>query len=405
MPTHGFELSLPFFALALGVLANLPYWWSKLKHFLFPVLFFLTFAATASKGPTGLLLTLSACASLLVILFFKDYRVKTPGCSRAFIFSFLATLSGFLIAYTILLRPSGGTGGLSLSPGWLAWKTFGSGHNYSGLYALLIPFHIIGFLPFGAFGSAKWILNTGKNIFKPAGIVILTSALAGIFGAYFFEHVGMSNVYFMLFAVPCLNLLASEWTFSRWSEMKKISRILTISVVMLAFTSFFSSVYFYRSFQTVYRVYRGVPIVRSVVYYLLSKEEFAALNWISGHTPQESVLASEKFWISDDKDNEAGSARFFYYSAFSKRQMYLEGWAYSSWAYPDRPNSSKERDELRRRLNLLNDIFSNGEKAGQIMRQEGIDYILVDRKQRPDFESSTLKLLYKNERVAVFSLP
>lgn len=407
MPTHGFELSISFFALALGVLSNIPLWYGKWKNLLFLILFFLTFAATASKGPAGLLITMSAGAPLLIFIFLKDFHMKTTMYLQALIFSFLAALSGFVIAYSAFLLPSGGTVGLSLSPGWLAWRTFGLGHNYSNLYLFLIPFHIIGFLPFGAIGSAMSVLNNGKNIFKPANIVIFTSALFGILGAYFLKHVGMSNLYFMMFAAPCLNLLATEWAFTEWPSMKRFYRVVTISLVILAFTSFCFCAFYYgkAGFSISKCVFRDVPFIQTVSPFVLSEEEYAALNWIAKHTPRYSVLGSEKFWTSEYQGNEISSACFFYYSAFSKRQLYLEGWAYSSWAYPDRPNALQERNELLRRLNLLTDIFSNGEKAEQIMRQERIDYILVDRKERPDFASSSLKLVFENKLTSVYSLP
>lgn len=402
MPTHGFELSLPFFALTLGILTNIPLWHIHLKRFLYIILFTLSFYATASKGPAGLLLSMSACTTLLIYLFFRDNPIK-KSVSNIYSFSFLAVSGGFIFSYFLLLGPSGGANTLSISPGWLAWRTFGFGGAYSVLYSLLIPFHILGFLPFGAYGSVMWFLNVRKNIFGTQESVILTSALAGIGGAYFLRHDGMSNLYFLMFAIPCMNVLATEWICCRWSSLKKLQRIFTISILFLVFSSFFFSGVFYggRGLLVAYKVLRGFPTVSADYPYSLSKEEYEALDWISENTPSKSVLASEKFWISETRGRES-NARFFYYSAFSKRQMYLEGWAYSNWV-SDRSKGGKERSELQRRLIILNEIFSNGENADQIMRQEGIDYILVDKSERPSFSSSSLKCLFENERVAVYS--
>lgn len=210
-----------------------------------------------------------------------------------------------------------------------------------------------------------------------------------------------------MFAVPCLNALAAEWLFCGWSNMRRFFRVSAALLCLLAFSSFLFSGVFYggRGLLTAYRVAKGVPIMRTVPQYCLSQGEYEGLDWISRNTARDSVVASEKYWTDDNRDNEAGSARYFYYSVFGKRQMYLEGWAYSSWAYPDRPDSAEVRAELRRRLDLLDQLFGDGRNAERLMKQEGIDLILVDKMARPDFFSAGLKLLFENERVAVFALP
>jgi len=147
-PTHGFELSLPFFLIVLGVICRLSVFRRAFHYSVYVLLFLLSFAATAAKGPAGLLLSISALSVLCVSVYrhmrsvsLSDSGVNT---SRSFL-AFFACSAGFALAYISLLSATGAAGTLEWAPGWLAWRSFPFGYPYSALFALLIPVHLAAF--------------------------------------------------------------------------------------------------------------------------------------------------------------------------------------------------------------------------------------------------------------------
>ena len=55
---------------------------------------------------------------------------------------------------------------------------------------------------------------------------------------------------------------------------------------------------------------------------------YRGLIWIRDNTPVETVLAVNNYYLWDQL-----TPRYFYYSAFSERSIFLEGWAYSNKSF------------------------------------------------------------------------
>ena len=115
--------------------------------------------------------------------------------------------------------------------------------------------------------------------------------------------------------------------------MKMLPKVFIVSIILLAAASFISSLQKLSNegLTIASSVLKGTRMIEASRYNL-SREEYDALVWIAKNSPKDALVASEKFWTSDNQTDATSGARYFYYSAFSKRQIYLEGWAYSSWA-------------------------------------------------------------------------
>jgi len=405
-PTHGFELSLPFFLIVLGVICRLSVFRRAFHYSVYVLLFLLSFAATAAKGPAGLLLSISALSVLCVSVYrhmrsvsLSDSGVNT---SRSFL-AFFACSAGFALAYISLLSATGAAGTLEWAPGWLAWRSFPFGYPYSALFALLIPVHLAAFLPFGFLGTIAWIWSQKTTIFStPSFAAVLTCVLFGAGGASFLRHSGMSNLYFLMFAIPCFNLLGVAWLLGRFKKLRFWQRFICSALLGLAFFSFFCTVDLYgrQGLQTRTHISLGSPIFKSTPKYGLSRDEFLALQWISENTPSNALIAGDRFWTSNERKKPVRSARYFYYSVFSKRQLYLEGWAYSKFAW----QSDGIHPEIQRRLDILAIIFNDEKKSRELMMHECIDFIVVNKADHPDFRPSALKAVYENEGAVVFGV-
>ena len=394
-PTHGFEMAFPFFAILLGILAGFPRWRALPGKALCALLAAFSGMATGFKGPAGALALMSAAGLV------PGERLSRRSSGKAMA-ALCACLSGFLLVLFLFVRPPGGNGmGLALSPGFLVRKTWPWIGGAAASVAL-IPVHLFLFLPFGAFGTAGWLRSLprgerGESLSRAAPVLL--PLLCGIAGGYLLSHQGISNVYFLLLAVAPLNLLASAWAAANWKRMPPSIRLACCVLVLAGFLGSAAVAWpsLQRSATVASRILEGSRVVRSPREFSLSRGEYDALLWIGRNVPPASVLAGERFWISERREVPHESARFFCYSAFSGRQQYLEGWGYSALH-----GSPEGRAELERRLEVLRRIFGGGRDAAAVMEGEGIDCILVVKALRPDFSAPGLRCLYDNREAAVY---
>jgi hypothetical protein len=93
------------------------------------------------------------------------------------------------------------------------------------------------------------------------------------------------------------------------------------------------------------------------------------LKWIRDNTDSDAVLA-----VNVQDDDRTGSARYFYYSAFAERRVFLGGWGYSDTAYEDSGNHPyAEREALNAAI-----FRSDCGTLSSALEQTGVDYVLHD---------------------------
>ena len=95
-----------------------------------------------------------------------------------------------------------------------------------------------------------------------------------------------------------------------------------------------------------------------------------------------------------------GIYRHFYYSAFSERRFYLEGFAY---LYS--PNVSIEEIERREAINLM--LFSeNDVKRVKLAREEGIGFLVLAKRiaAHRDLSSDNCILIYDNPHISIYQI-
>ena len=129
----------------------------------------------------------------------------------------------------------------------------------------------------------------------------------------------------------------------------------------------------------------------------------AGERWLREHTPSGAIVA-----VNNQANLSARMAyKYFYYSAFSERQVLLEGYAYTPTFAP-RPTPAAAR-ELTRRLSLLADVFEHGSAASirELHRSYGVDYLLVDRRAdlpQHALPASATRQVFANPQVSVYAV-
>ena len=123
---------------------------------------------------------------------------------------------------------------------------------------------------------------------------------------------------------------------------------------------------------------------------LVSSEVMDAYLWLRDNTPEDSIIAVDRFTEALDYRNI-----YFYCSAFSERQVFLEGYDYS--------DISEESIEA---MLSINDKFFSEDKleACTALDISGVDYLVVTESMHPDYETTCeyMELVFENEQVKIY---
>jgi hypothetical protein len=135
----------------------------------------------------------------------------------------------------------------------------------------------------------------------------------------------------------------------------------------------------------------------------LTADLWEGLTWARDHTPADAVLAVNNQFL-----RSTGDARYFYYSAFAERRVFLEGWAYTRqgrrWiASPGGlAHPFSERAALNRR------VFEQGDAAAirEMAQRYGVTHLLVDSVHGPPAPGfgDAARLVYRNADVEIYAI-
>ena len=126
----------------------------------------------------------------------------------------------------------------------------------------------------------------------------------------------------------------------------------------------------------------------------LTYNEYLGLIWINKNTHRDSIILSDRLYY--DKSNIAQNARFFYYSVFSKRIIYLEGFYY--WT---------DYSIINKRKNLIEAFYDNNipmENKINFLKKNKIDIIIVSNFLNKDLnlEHDNLSLVFNNRDIRIY---
>jgi len=107
----------------------------------------------------------------------------------------------------------------------------------------------------------------------------------------------------------------------------------------------------------------------------LTPDLFAALQWLKAHTSVNAVIAVSNHWL--DAANTNG--RFYYYSAFSERQVFIEGYDPVRYAINTSWSTAEGADFAEREI-LNNYVFkyADAEALETMTQQYSVRYLLID---------------------------
>jgi hypothetical protein len=376
------------------------------------VLFFVTLAATLSKGPVGLLI-------LILVISYIVFNYKET-LKNNLINLFTPTLLGFIIGYLQVSSSSSSQGrnGTSL---WLnPLSTLGllaEGYGLSLNSRSIAVFMILFVVSFSSLIFVTWHMYY-QQTFKTFLPLVIT-ILAGIGGTLLLETWGYSQLFLLYSVIPFIGVLLASSAFYKSAELS-VEKILLISLGLIAqpvlfqlFSSFVPSSQVLKTFglwvlATVFvlliaGITARVQRQRVITYLLITS---ISIGMFSGLTkfdqkayslpehPYSITVGTAKIakYLQDNSDkndliatnrhcagpeeNQTCTARQFALSALSEKRVLLEGWSYTTCPLAE-PILNKYWKEDFWKLNQ--DFFiSPNNQNWELFQKSGVDWLVVD---------------------------
>lgn len=385
--------------------------------------------ATGSKGPMGTILAAMA-VGMVFIAIIKKHNIKNVILASA------AVVIGFcLVFFTVLSSATGDTYSIAFNPGVLynissiGWLT--------GFYVKKVISVVIGILPLPLaietgiinvfyfiattfihfwgylfFVSIPFLILLFKNIFgfKKTNIdnfVLWGVAGSAVLAGYLFHSDGYGQVYYLMGATAIIELLGLIWICENFKKLKTVFKVLIAFTFCVSLWTGVSSHWAHlsnNSFNYVKAAFADKHDQNaSSSGESITLAEYEALVWIRENTEKDAVFATDRHF--DDTKAETSfladttnNARYFYYSAYSARQMFLEG-----WSYLPRTEEMAKQTEARYLINV-SFYDEKTENKGQLMQKNGVDYLIASRYINDNFAQldSELEQVFANSDIAVY---
>ena len=397
-------------AMAFSILivdALVEVWYERFDLRLIFVFFFFTVGITGYKGSSGVLLVAIAWSVYII----ESIITKKIKFNR--IFYIIAITLGFFFCYLLVVNgPSTvavNNRARTLSPhGTLMASRIGQVFEKLGLDYMQFPWVVIGvivsaicimgpcILPFACFTIGKFkTLIKEKVIGDIYDWFVIGSVMMGLIAFLFIEIPGTSQVYFVITNAGFIFYGAMKYCIeNRQNWVSKIMRVFfCLGILFLVFDL---GKYTYTDIQwhKEYQAPAGDKHDR------VSKETMEAYLWIRDNTPETAKIAVDRFSEDIDSNNKNNRYKddrslFFYASAFTERQVFIEGYDYS--------NISEKQAQAQ--LSINEKFYSyNWEEADAAITMNDIDYIVVTDVGHPDYANNNwhLKPVFNNKDVIVY---
>lgn len=263
------------------------------------------------------------------------------------------------------------------------------------LTAFTVPF-ILGYL------RELFLVLTGRKEFSFSKVTVYASCMVGFIALMVLNYSGHSQVYFG-FAALILVPIISFWYLEDIKITKpKLAKVVTIIfIVCLCFTAVTEVQDYARLVGNAQKHYEKRDKNRQK-YKNVSSKEYEALVWIRDNTPEDSLIASDRYYSVSLKDYSCevrGHNTHFAYAIYSERDQYLEG---SGFSLPS--------DMIDVRVEMINNIDSmmdpkNAER-GDLARSLDVDYVLVSKRfnKAGDLSNEDYKLVYTNDAIDIYEV-
>lgn len=399
----GYELSIAFMFLVVSLLID-EFRSNKINvENLFLIAIF-SFIAIGSKGPTGLVLSGTLIVICIISLIKNDYNKKI-----LFVYGIIINTIFFVVYLWLLNRESAmpmvflpGITVYRGAIGWLICKISSIRFMQGILCNIFVPLHFIFFLPFAAIPFMFWLYTKLKKLKKITMLEFFVGGLAisGILLTYLLGHEGNSQMYFIMISMPFIEICAIEWLSNNYNRLINFGKILIFFLFIVAtITSMFlCTQQGAMGFVNLRDIINKSKIESEPRLNGITKYEYEGLKWLQKNTDKDAIIAEDRWYNSEPKKDNID--RYCFYSTFSDRQFFLEGWRGAK--------ITKEGfDILEEKKKINRSLFSINEKnKAEIMKANSINYLIILKPSNPGLKitDKDLRLLFENRDVKIYGL-
>ena len=235
----------------------------------------------------------------------------------------------------------------------------------------------------------------------------LFSALTGTVMTHLTHQYGGSEIYFILsaYSVSIAGLFCVIETIRKTDKRRNRIMQLIPLFILLSYCICISVAPAVRFFDNGYteavRYTKGSPAIIDDEYKLgaidymrydfITDMEYDAMVWLKDNTSEDSVIVSDRVLLHN---------KFMYYSAFSERRFFLEGYVYITSYDENSPYSA----EIARRIELLERLFSKDVSVLPVFRDYGCGYIAVSTWQNPNLRFEELEKVFENRDITIYRI-
>ena len=402
---------------ALTFLICLKYWYDDLvsgrkSWKLLILLLGLMMLVTGIKGPFGLTLLAGIWGTLAIGIIMRKVPLKA-------LLPIVIMSAAFILIYVYVLG-SKGQSGVGESPFGLA-KILGitffkapltawmkaHGIPLMARYLVLIVTFVIFmltafFLPFTAgYIRELFLVFTGRKEYYFPRVLVYATFLAGFFAMMVLRFHGRSQIYFGFISLFCAVLIAiwflEDMENNKGVLMKIVRGVFVVSLILCSV-----GLASYLMDRVDDARASANPANADSRYMSISKDEYVAMRWIKDNTPEDSLLATDRYYSVDPSTYDVVNRwdnRFFLYSDYSNRMCYIEG---SGYTLPSAQwKKREERIEINKRFYDPKDA-----ERGKLAKKLGIDYVIVskDFSHIGDLSNDSYKLCYSNDDIDVYQI-
>ncbi len=278
---------------------------------------------------------------------------------------------------------------------------------------LLIPVYFIFFIPFQSILLLIGLFGFIRRIDKASSseLFIYGMAFSGIVLIFMLYHEGNSHFYFIYASMFFINLLAVS-TFKRLYETNsnnKFYTMLTLGLLLTGGVLMIKQLYSDVRTNYTYAYKTNYTIDQEGV---VTLEERQALEWLKNNSNKEDIFVTNRHALSLNDDGKLGDkkGRFFYYTAFSGRQAFIEGYFYTHRIQEKTHDTKKQyfvfKDEVYQNMKTNNSIF-DGENIETHLKKNNIRFIVNNKlveKNLNDVDKEYLFLdkVFENEIIEIY---
>jgi hypothetical protein len=256
----------------------------------------------------------------------------------------------------------------------------------------------------GMFGirtlTTVWLLRGDHSRRSLAQIWLLSLFFISLVPFLLLDEEGLGQYYFLYNGIAALSISAACALCGMfeesggWPQGRKVALFGLVGVLAVNGFSEIPLNYYERTHKLVSRKANSrkakrIPVAAQPD---LTPALLAGLDWIKLNTSPTDVLAVSNQCLDEAKNDP----RYFYYSAFSERRVFLEGWSYS--------RVSDHSD----RIALNKQVFNNAdpEALRALVDQYGVRWLVVDKVHGPanPLVSKLAKLVYSNPDVDIYTV-